>query len=183
MKKKKQKEDAINGLPLTLNSATLTELLNISRETLSNWQSHPFWPKDAKTGYGKYDLKKILDWRDIYIIGDPDIAKQMAQEKLKYQKFRSEQQRLETEKLQGTLVIKEALLKKFTEKIIITKDAIWLWSKTLPPEFGLKHEDQKRVGEIIQREARRVLTTWASGIQEIKNFSQENRKNEKKEIK
>lgn len=174
-KKKSQKEGAINSLPLILNSATLTELLNISRETLSNWQSHPFWPKDAKTAYGKYDLKKVLDWRDIYIIGDPDIAKQMAREKLKYQIARSERERLETEELQKLLVRKERYNQKLREIIVVVKDALLLLPKTIPFALPLDHASQKLVVFGLDKEIKRILRIWASGIEATQKFTEENR--------
>lgn len=177
-----QKKIFINGLPVIVSSMVLCSLLNISKQNFLQWQQHTSFPKDAKVKYGFYDLQRVIEFRDTCIYGDAEIAKEIQKEKLKYQKFRSEQQKLETEKLQGILVIKEELLRKFTESIIIAKDAIWLWAKRLPVEFGLEREKQKQVAEIIQREARLVLTTWASGVEAIKNYKEESSSNEKKEI-
>lgn len=174
-----QKKIFINDLPVIVSGMVLCSLLNISKQNFLQWQQHTSFPKDAKVKYGFYDLQRVIEFRDIYIYGDAEIAKEIQKEKLKYQIARSERERLETAKLQGILVVKAELLKKFTESIIIVKDAIWLWAKRLPAEFGLEREKQKEVAEIIQREARLVLTTWAAGVESMKNHTQESKKNGK----
>lgn len=164
-----------------MNKRELAKNFSVSLTTVDKWLSRgcPYEKRDKQYSF---DLPKVIAWhREYFLLNNK--TSDFQQSKAKKEHYRAELARLEFEKESGLLVEKAEMLKKFTEKIIITKDAIWLWSKTLPPEFGLKHEDQKRVAAIIQREARRVLTTWASGIQGIKNFSQENQGNAKKEIK
>ncbi len=172
-KKKSQKEDIKNSLPIILTTSTITELLNISRETLSNWSQYPSWPKDAKTAYGKYDLKKVLDWRDLYIIGDPDTAKQMAQEKLKYQIARSERERLETAKLQGLLVEREKYNQRLVEVAVATKDSLLLWVKRLPPILELQPEEHKRDALTLKKEIYYILNTMAKGLDAVKKYIKE----------
>lgn len=182
MKGYMQKKIFINDLPVVVSNAVLCSLLNISKQNFQQWQLHQSFPKDAKVKYGFYDLQRVIEFRDIYIYGDAEIAKEIQKEKLKYQIARSERERLETAKLQGILVEKERLLKKFTETIIVAKDALLLLPKTLPPSIGVDHATQKLITFGLDREIKRILRVWASGIEAIKSYTEENSKNELEKI-
>lgn len=168
-------EEEKGALPTyAMRTQDIVGFFNISQPAFLNWREMPTFPKTAEIKHGYYDIKQIYDWYVIYFYGDADTAKQMAQEKLKYQMARSERERLEMEEIKGWLVRKEDFKRKLTEVIVIAKDSLLLWSKTLPPEFALKHEDQKRVMRIIDKETKRILTILAKGVEAVRKFTKEN---------
>lgn len=154
-----------------IKSANVQKFFNISAETLSKWSEMPSFPKLAKGNYGYYDIKQIYDWHLLYFYGDADTAKQMAIEKLKYQVARSERERLETDELHGRLVRREDYNHRLVEVAVTSKDALMLWAKTLPPEMGLKPEDQKRIMKILDKKARQILTTMSKGLDAVKKYT------------
>jgi hypothetical protein len=166
-----QKKTFINDLPVLVSNMVLCSLLNISKQNFQQWQQHQSFPKNVKVRHGFYDLQKVIEFRDTYIYGDAEIAKAMQKERLKYQTARSERERLEMEEIKGQLVRREDYNHRLAEVAVTTKDALLLWAKTLPPEMGLKPEDQKRIMKILDKKTRQILTVMAQGLAAVKKYT------------
>ena len=178
-----QKKIFINDLPVVVSNSVLCSLLNISKQTFQQWQQHASFPKDAKVKHGFYDLQRVIEFRDIYIYDDAEIEKEIQRQKLKYQTARSERERLETDRLSGTLIEREKMRKGLVELGVTMKDALLLLPKIIPPSLPVDHATQKILTVGLKKEIYRILNIVASGAASLQRFIQENQSNEKKEAK
>lgn len=158
----------------SINRSQLAKILKVSLPTIDGWVRRGCPAKKNKQGW-TFKLKEVEQWLDD--------RRKKALELTPYQKAKEEKiywqakmAQLEYEKESGLLVARERYNQKLREIIVIIKDALLLLPKTLPPAIGVDHATQKQVAFGLNTEIKRILRIWASGIEAIKSYTEENRK-------
>lgn len=152
-----------NSWRITLNA--LADFYNVSVPTIKKRINLPDCPPEVKLSRGQYNLKVFNEFVVQHFYGSEDVSRQMAEEKLRYQKYRSDSMEYEAKKLSGELlpIIEEQEGLAFV--ITGIKRKFLGWEKRLPPM--LKGRNVKEMGAIIKKEIRILLNDLSQGISSI----------------
>ncbi len=161
-----------------MNKRELAKNFDISLTTIDKWllKGCPYTKKNRQY---EFNLPDVIAWHKQYFLSNNNQSSDYQQSKAKKEHYRAELMRLEYEKAEGLLVETEKLRQKLAEMAVILKDALLLWVKRLPPEFGLSAEDQRRISLILKKEIYQILTTFSKGAESLRNYIGENKGNEK----
>ncbi len=154
-----------------MNKRELAKNFDISLTTIDKWllKGCPYTKKDRQY---EFNLPNVIAWHKQYFLSNNQ-SSDYQQSKAKKEHYRAELMRLEYEKAEGELIEREQLRKRLAEIAVATKDSLLLWVKRLPPEFGLKSEDQKRVALILKKEIYYILNTMSKGLEAVRKYAKE----------
>ncbi len=155
-----------------MNKRELAKNFDISLTTIDKWllKGCPYTKKNRQY---EFNLPDVIAWHKQYFLSNNNQSSDYQQSKAKKEHYRAELMRLEYEKAEGELIEREKLRKRLAEIAVATKDSLLLWVKRLPPEFGLKSEDQKRVALILKKEIYYILNTMSKGLEAVRKYAKE----------
>jgi phage terminase Nu1 subunit (DNA packaging protein) len=117
------------------------EFFGVSAETLSNWEKRGA----PKEGYGKWDIKKLVEWKYGGGIAASDEARKLKAD-ADYRERKAAKEEIALAVLQGEYISKEEVDKQWTVIGNQLKSNLLLWTKTLAPELaGLEMRSVEKV--------------------------------------
>jgi hypothetical protein len=146
-----------------------TWFYGITRQGLSKWVERGF-PKSIRN---QYPLKAGFDWwRNNIIVENGDTS--LAEEKLRYQRARSEREELAVLELRGDLIRVDKVQNDLSFVFNGLKQRILSWAKSLPGI--LANKDERECFKILIDETHFVLEELSGGIKRIANWHSKSKK-------
>jgi phage terminase Nu1 subunit (DNA packaging protein) len=115
----------------------------VSAETLSNWAKRGA----PKEGYGKWDIKKLVEWQYGTGAGEKSPEARRLTADADYRAAKAEKEELQLAVLRGEYVSKEEVDKQWTAVGNQLKSNLLLWSRTMAPE--LVHLDMRSAEKVL----------------------------------
>jgi len=147
-------------MAVILSTSQVAEVFDVSKRTLTNWKR--LGAEECLVGYGKWNLKKLLNWwlENIYSGVDED-SPDLQAERLRYEKARADKMELEVARMKGELLPRAEVEAALRELIITAKRAFMLIPKKAPGLLvGLSQAEQM---EVLQDMVEEILTNLADG--------------------
>jgi len=157
-------------MEINLKLKEVAELYDVSQEAVRKWVERGF-PKSKR---GSYPLKEGHDWWKENIIGDLDGETSLAEEKLKYQKWRASREELTVKELQGELISTEKVADDLSFVLNGFKRRITGWARGLPGI--LAHKDEREIYRLLLGETYFILDELSKGVKRIVTKSTKHKK-------
>lgn len=123
-------------------------------------------PEEVRRGYNAYDIKAYNNWLiNVFLKGKKEDIDSMAEEKLRYQKYRADREEMEAKKMAKELLPIKEVQDGLTFALSGLKSKLMAWIKRLPPM--LIGHSEKEMAEIIRTELYLILTELSQGIKAL----------------
>ena len=139
----------------------ITWLYGITKQGLQKWIERGF----PKTKKNKFPLKAGFEWWKQNVIGDLGEGASLAEEKLKYQKWRAAREELTVKELQGELVSSAKVSDDLSFVLNGFKRRITGWARGLPGI--LAHKDERDIYRLLLDETHFILDELSKGVNRI----------------
>jgi len=120
--------------------------------------------EEIQLGYNKYNLKAYTNWV-INRFYAPQGKKQMDEEKLRYQKYRSDREEYDAKMQRAELLPRVDVQRGLTFIISSVKNKLLRWIKRLPPLLADKSAGE--IGPILKKELYIILSDMAAGVEKL----------------
>ena len=137
-------------------NAEACDFFDISSRTLSEWEKRGA----PKISYGKWDVKKLIDWKYGSSAGDKSPAVRKAVADADYREMKAEKESISLSVLKSEYISKAEVDQQWYTIGTVMKTNMLLWSRTIAPE--LAHQDMRSVVKILTEAVYDVLEQLSS---------------------